>query len=242
MGLPRGFDPATLKFSPPKTTISAPRNTTAAAVSRATSYRSTERSLWDRFNNGVAELGNWFAENTEKTVDFLSGISVFGILVMAVVFLISIWLDKGFLTALGYAVVVVIVGMLGLGIVWYVLRFALNLSMIGLRLLFWNGWTLSLVGGICMLFVIWSCLVSVKGALSQPESVAIENQTYIPSTYRCTARSLNIREAPRSDGDILGCIFLDQQVSVEGEENGFGRIRFNGKVGYVSMEYLEKTE
>lgn len=50
--------------------------------------------------------------------------------------------------------------------------------------------------------------------------------------------SLNVRKGPGTNYSILDRLYNDKQVTVIGEENGFYKIQYDGKDGYVSKDYV----
>ena len=63
------------------------------------------------------------------------------------------------------------------------------------------------------------------------------NQT--PTTKKIvTATSLNFRSGPGTKYSIIGSIKKGAEVSVISESNGWSKVDYNGKVGYVSSQYL----
>lgn len=61
-----------------------------------------------------------------------------------------------------------------------------------------------------------------------------------PKTYATvTAGSLNIRETASSSGKILGTLKQGDKVEVLGESNGWLKINYSGKQGYISKQYTK---
>lgn len=50
--------------------------------------------------------------------------------------------------------------------------------------------------------------------------------------------SLNVRSGPSTDNSKLGLIYSGTKVTIEGEENGWYKIAYNGQAGYVSAEFI----
>lgn len=58
--------------------------------------------------------------------------------------------------------------------------------------------------------------------------------------YRVTAAMLNVRSAPNAGNSrIIGSLSKDQVVTVIDITNGWGKITYQGKTGYISMRYLQ---
>lgn len=137
MALPQGFDPRKMTFggtSAPR--ISIPRNDAASYRRRA--------SLWSRYNHGVANVGNWFADHVENVTDVFNAILLLGYVVCLIWVLVTEWMEKGFWTALLDTVLAGGLGYLLLGVVLVILEYVISIVMYVFRLLFWNGWTLLL--------------------------------------------------------------------------------------------------
>ena len=56
-----------------------------------------------------------------------------------------------------------------------------------------------------------------------------------------TANALNVRSAPNRWGSIFGQLAANSTVWVEGEQQNWCQIRFNGNRGYVASAYLQPT-
>ena len=248
MGLPSGFDPVTGTFkgvSSPK--IQSNHNTSAGGSGWSGTYShivgdapyewtySTDRrSLWKRFSNAIASIGNWIDDMIEPASGWLTFI---GALVGAIALVIWIFSDFNLLSIIGRVIVGIIAGcimMVCLGIAVYVISFIFK----AIRFVFWNGWTFlaALALAICIIGN------SMKAASSTAEKGA--EQEYVvqeAQPYRCTAWELNVRSMPSRSGAVLGKIQKGEVVDVYEKVDGFGRIRYNGEDGYVSMNYLRKA-
>lgn len=239
MALPAGFDPNRMSFGPSAPVIDIPRNNTTSysSVSWTGSYR--RQSLWSRFNEGVAAIGNWFSDNVESTISVLSLIVVAGTVITALVYIISAWINSGFWMAVLVTVIAGIVGTIGLGISWYVINIAVNVVMFGLRFIFWNGWTL--VIALLLMLSVW-LIPKMTDFSSTPQYTPVERVSTAPATrtYRCTASVLNIRSEPSTGSSVIGVLQRGQTVEVHHTYREFARIDYNGRVGYVSTRYLEE--
>lgn len=235
MALPAGFDPNNMSFGPSTPIIGIPRNQSSS------SYSSHRPSLWSRFNSAVAEIGNWFADHVETAIGICCMLVIAGVVITGIIYVIAAWVNEGFFMALVTGVIAVIVGYICVGIGWYVILFGVNIVMYGLRILFWNGWTLLLAIALVIgVNVYSSCSYSNYRYIPEPEPVVQQTE---PTTeiYRCTARALNVRTSPSTLGDILGAIVEGDQVEVHEIVNGFAKIDYKGRTGYVSTEYLRKV-
>ena len=54
-----------------------------------------------------------------------------------------------------------------------------------------------------------------------------------------TATSLNVRSGPSTSDSVIGSLRQNEVVEVISESNGWSKIKFNGKEGYVSSDYLK---
>lgn len=240
MSLPKGFNPNKMTFgniTKSDPIIEIPRNTSIYSTPHVNNRLVDHDSLWSRFNRGVAGIGNWFAEKTEDVLGWISLIITVVIIISCVVKIINTWIDDGFWMALLMAIGVCIGGV----IAWYIAAFAIfisvNIVMYGLRFLFWNGWTLLI--GFILAGTIWFWMISPYNQSSYNKSVQIETVIHDAKTYRCTAKLLNVREAPNTNSNIIGTIQRGQTVEVYDDSNNFGRIIYNGRTGYVSFKYLK---
>lgn len=58
---------------------------------------------------------------------------------------------------------------------------------------------------------------------------------------KCNASTLNVRSGPSTSYYILGKLRIGDKVKViEQLSNGWSKIKFEGKVAYVSSQYLSK--
>ncbi|CEJ75405.1 hypothetical protein ATCC9714_32921, partial [[Clostridium] sordellii] len=53
------------------------------------------------------------------------------------------------------------------------------------------------------------------------------------------ATSLNVRSGPSTSHGIIGSLKNNEKVEVISESNGWSKIKYNGKEGYVSSTYLK---
>ncbi|WP_409288146.1 N-acetylmuramoyl-L-alanine amidase [Peribacillus sp. SCS-37] len=58
------------------------------------------------------------------------------------------------------------------------------------------------------------------------------------TVYRVGADSLNIRSAPYSEAPVIGSLSDKTNVIVETVQNGWARIQFNGKQGWIASQFL----
>src|SRR3954447_11293074 len=55
------------------------------------------------------------------------------------------------------------------------------------------------------------------------------------------ANILNIRQAPVASSPIIGKVTNGQTLDVKSSQNGWLRINYKGKIGYVSSQYTKAT-
>ncbi len=56
-----------------------------------------------------------------------------------------------------------------------------------------------------------------------------------------TATSLNVRSGPSTSNGVIGSLKQNDKVEVISESNGWSKIKFNGREGYVSSAYLKDS-
>ena len=57
--------------------------------------------------------------------------------------------------------------------------------------------------------------------------------------YEVSATKLNVRSEAKSNGKIIGSVTKGEVLSVSDISNGWAEIRFNGRKGFVSAQYLK---
>jgi uncharacterized protein YgiM (DUF1202 family) len=78
--------------------------------------------------------------------------------------------------------------------------------------------------------------VSVDGQTTQPPA---DNSS--GSTGKITASSLRVREGAGLNYSQIGSLSRGTTIEILGESNGFYKIDYSGKTGYVSKTYVELT-
>lgn len=74
---------------------------------------------------------------------------------------------------------------------------------------------------------------------SSPIRDSNPSDVYIPTDYRITASFLNMRKSP-VDGDVIVSIPAGTEVVVTDMLSGWGRIEYEGNLGWISLDYAEK--
>ena len=75
-----------------------------------------------------------------------------------------------------------------------------------------------------------------KDYISSSSSTSIDNN--VKSTKIVTASSLNFRRGASTSASKIGTLSKGTEVGFISESNGWSKISYNGKVGYVSSSYL----
>ncbi len=225
--LPQGFNPKTLKME----AFTPPRNTTT--------YSSSRDGIWSRFNDGVADIGNWFADHTDVVTEWISYIIFGGSILAAIAAIISIWVESGFIWALLGGVLIVGVGYYAVGLLWLIVTFAIYIIMYCFRLIFWNAYVFLLILAIVAACAFGPMIAETR--ISPRTTSSYSQVTPTTTSYRCTANSLNVRAYPSSSAKVIGSIKKNAVVQVYDITSGFAEIRYAGKKGYVSTKYLQRT-
>lgn len=201
------------------------------------SYTTYRRSLWNRFDSFITNIGNWFADTSETITSVLA---ILLLVCMAIPFI-------GWLISLGW-VMGIIVGIVLGGIAYHAAMIVVGIfiwiSNIGLgfiRYIFYSGTTFLITLAIAGLLSGISLLSSSNRHTASPANN--EYAASLTTRYYCTARSvLNVRSAPNQDARVIGVLKPNQAVDVYEIVNGFARIKYNGSDGYASIEYLSKQQ
>ncbi|MFX3622923.1 MAG: SH3 domain-containing protein [Ectobacillus sp.] len=59
--------------------------------------------------------------------------------------------------------------------------------------------------------------------------------------YYVNVSALNVRSGAGTQHGVIGVVTHGQKVQVSGEESGWSKINYNGKIGYVATQFLSKT-
>ncbi len=239
MPLPPNFNPITQKFEDAPVVV-IPRNTrpSSTATARPT-YR--RESLWERFDNGVSSIGNRISDKMENISHLITMGVVALLLLGAVVGLIAVWVEEGFIWAIIYSVAAYFIGSIGGYLVIAATSIATSLALNVLRLLFWSGWTL-LLGLIVAGGIITFSALNLGDNISTSQSSYTTATTPTTKTYECTATRLNIRTRPETNAPIDGVLVKGQKVQVYDFSGQFAKIKHNGNYRYVSTSYLRLVE
>lgn len=193
------------------------------------------RSLWERFDNFIGNIGNWFADNSDTITSVLA---ILLLICMAIPFI-------GWLISLGWLWGIVAGIFLG-GIAYYAAMIVVgifmwigNIGMAVIRYIFYSG------ASFLITLAVAGVLLGI-GVISSSNSHttnSTKNEYVIPQTtkYYCTAGTfLNVRSAPNRNARVIGTLKPNQIVDVYETTNGFAKIKYNGSFGYASIKYLNK--
>jgi len=84
-------------------------------------------------------------------------------------------------------------------------------------------------------------IVTVPEAEEDDNSTAAVDNGNTTVTGKVMAKdNVRVRETPSEDGAKLGTVFMGQELDcIEKMSNGWTKVKYNGKVGYVKSEYVE---
>lgn len=235
-GLPPGFDPATGRLR----NVSVPThiNTSYSAPSSSTSnsggyYRP---GFFQRLNNGVASIGNWIDDWVDSACTVVMWIIIIAIAGTAIVGVISLFVEGRIfaaILAIVFGSAIVYYGAVILGYIGWIIAAAVFYS---LRYIFWNFWSLLLVlllaGGIFY----WANNPDTFRKTSA-ETEIVETT----STYRCTAKVLNVRSGPSTSYSTIGRLYRGQTIEVITINDKFAKFHYEGGYGYAGIKYLERV-
>ncbi|WP_338659690.1 SH3 domain-containing protein [Paraclostridium sordellii] len=75
----------------------------------------------------------------------------------------------------------------------------------------------------------------------QQPNVPVQPQVSVGKTKIVMATSLNVRSGPSTGNSVIGSLKNNEKVEVISESNGWSKIKYNGKEGYVSSTYLKDS-
>lgn len=91
--------------------------------------------------------------------------------------------------------------------------------------------------------------ICVTGVCDDWLAIDLQGKTcYVCSRYTdfdapratVTASALNVRKGPSTDDEKIGSLPNGAEIKIIGEENGWIKILYNNKTGYVSAQYIQK--
>ncbi|CEN92611.1 mannosyl-glycoprotein endo-beta-N-acetylglucosamidase [[Clostridium] sordellii] len=80
-----------------------------------------------------------------------------------------------------------------------------------------------------------------EGGNSKPNETPKPNPNVETKTKVVAATSLNVRSGPSTGNSVIGSLKNNEKVEVISESNGWSKIKYNGKEGYVSSTYLKDS-
>lgn len=195
------------------------------------------RSLWERFDNFIGNIGNWFADTSETITSVLSILLLICMAIPFIGWLISLGWFWGivagiFLGGIAYYAAMIVIGIF----IWIS-----NIGLAIIRYIFYSGTsfliTLAIIGVLLGIGIMSSSNSNIQ------KSTKSEYVTTQTTKYYCTANSvLNVRSAPSSSAKVIGILKPNQIVDVYEITNGFAKIKHNGSYGYASIMYLSKQQ
>ena len=69
-----------------------------------------------------------------------------------------------------------------------------------------------------------------------------DSATAVTGTVTLSSGNLNVRALPGTTSAIIGKLPNGAQVTIGSSTNGFYKITFNGKIGYVSTKYVVNNQ
>ncbi|CEO07598.1 mannosyl-glycoprotein endo-beta-N-acetylglucosamidase [[Clostridium] sordellii] len=73
----------------------------------------------------------------------------------------------------------------------------------------------------------------------QQPNAPVQPQVSVGKTKVVVATSLNVRSGPSTGNSVIGSLKNNEKVEIISESNGWSKIKYNGKEGYVSSTYLK---
>lgn len=199
-------------------------------------------SFWEKINDFFAGIGDWFQDCyesveeffLEKVIPVLVVIAIIGVVIGAV----ATWISNGFWYFVLYVVVTLVLG----GIVAYasfyalvICVFILRLLLLILRYVFTNA-----ISFFVTLLVVAGIVIG-SSYYTPSRNTKSDTVTTVPSytTYYCKASSLNVRSYASTNAPVIGKIKKGERIQVYEIKNGFAKINYNNRAGYVSERYID---
>lgn len=197
----------------------------------------TRKSAWQRFDDFITDIGDWFAKNIDDAPDIvafiLAGIYVIGALAV----IIYTWINDGFgwaILAFVISVALGYVGLIAIGIVNLICKFIMGT----LRVYFYSGASFLVVN-----IIIFGCLGLFMADKNFSSKVKAKTEISAPATieYICTANEfINIRVSPNTKANVLGRVKRGESVQVYEIKNGFAKVKWGSGYGYANANYIKK--
>nr|MBP7472945.1 SH3 domain-containing protein [Prevotella sp.] len=204
------------------------------STSYSTSTPHYRTSLWNRFDNFIGSIGNWFADSSEGITSILSIILLICMAIPFIVWLFSLGLFLGILAGIFLGGIAYYAAMIVVGIFIWISNICLGV----IRYIFYSGTTFLIALAIAGTFIGYGCYASSQ--LSTKYTPRTESAAPVITKYYCTAKILNVRSAPSANAAIIGSLKQYQVVDVYVTTNGFAKIKYGSRDGYVSLQYMKQ--
>lgn len=197
-------------------------------------YSSYSPNLWERFNDFIGGIGNWFADYSEQITGVLSIILLLCLAIPFIIWLFSLGLFWGivagvFLGGIAYYAAMIVVG---------IFAFISNIALGIIRYIFYSGVSflisLTIIGGL----IGYNYYGNSKQVITNP---SVENTSITTKKYYCNAKSLNVRSLPDENATIIGKLKRNQIIEVLEISDGFAKIKYASSYGYVSERYIKES-
>jgi len=197
--------------------------------------------FWERINDFFESIGDWFEDILDGAIDFFYEklIPVLAVLAIigAVIGGIVIWINEGFWEFVLYVILIAIFGAIiayaataALVVLGFIVYWILKI----LRYIFYNAITFF----ITVVVVVGIVIGVANSAPAQNTKPQTTTTTAAYTTYYCNASSLNVRSYASTNAPIIGKLRRGDTIKVYSINNGFAKIEYKGKTGYVSERYI----
>lgn len=197
--------------------------------------RQRSNSFWERINNFISEIGDWFDYNGTTFSNSISFVFYIIVWISLGIGVIGQWISSGFWTALITGVIGGIIVYYAAGIAMVILMYVLYGCFKVMRYVFYNVYTL-LIAIAIIAAIIFSNQINIPQNRATPISNSVSNQ---PNYYCDVSTTLRVREYPRANARVIGQLKRNEEVYVYSIDNGFAKIDFKGRTAYASAGYLK---
>lgn len=209
-------------------------------------YHVTPTRHSSSFNDFIVNIGENIQDGYENFAIFIIDKVVPVLLILlsvgAVIGGIVTWVTEGFWACLIYVFVVLLV--VGIGakvfpIVAGLLAAACQIVVYILRLIFTNAITFIITMGVVLSLIIIFAVVPHVREIDKP--VTTTQTAPLTTLYVCKASTLNVRSYASSNAPVLGKLRKGDRIEVYSIQNGFAKINYKDRFGYVSEKYITKS-
>lgn len=202
-----------------------------SSYSTSTSHYSP--SLWARFNNFIGSIGNWFYDSAEGITGILTIILLGSMAILFIGWLISLGWIWGIVAGIFLGGIAYYAAMIVAGIFVWISNIVLGI----IRHIFYSGTTFLITLALVGAFIGYGCCVPSQPTIRHtPQTV----NTAPTTKYYCTARVLNVRSMPNANASVIGTLKQYETVDVYEVTNGFAKIKYGSRDGYVSLQYMKQ--